>query len=93
MTELIRATLPALLIPFPHAVENHQWKNGQFLSAQIRGARLLEQREATPERIREEIERLLQERESCIAALHAWNQRQKGTTDFAALVRKIGASV
>jgi UDP-N-acetylglucosamine--N-acetylmuramyl-(pentapeptide) pyrophosphoryl-undecaprenol N-acetylglucosamine transferase len=90
VAELIRAALPALLIPFPHAAENHQWKNGQFLSTRVRGARLLAQRKATPEKIAAEIEQLLLEREQCKASLHAW--RQQETTDFAALVREVGAS-
>ncbi len=88
VAELIRYRKPALLIPFPHAAENHQWKNGLFLAHRVGGARLLEQRQASPERIASEIASLLQEREEKEEALRVWKTDE--TTDFGALIRAVG---
>lgn len=88
IAELIRFQKPALLIPFPFAAEDHQKKNGHFLAERIGGARLLLQREASPERIAEEIRSLLRDRETLTLALQREN-RQKGI-DFGALVRAVG---
>ena len=85
VAELIRHRKPALLIPFPHASENHQWINGQFLKTQVGGARLLEQAEASPEKIAAEIEALLAEGKG---AMKEWKIEE--TTDFSALVRAVG---
>lgn len=52
--ELIRYNIPAVVIPYPYA-HDHQRKNGEFLK---KGVRLLDQKEATPERLAQEIEEL-----------------------------------
>ncbi len=52
--ELIRYKLPAVIIPYPFA-HGHQRKNGEFLG---KGARLLDQKDATAERLAYEIELL-----------------------------------
>jgi UDP-N-acetylglucosamine--N-acetylmuramyl-(pentapeptide) pyrophosphoryl-undecaprenol N-acetylglucosamine transferase len=55
VAELIGHKLPAVLIPYPYA-HDHQRKNGEFL-----GARMILQREASAERLADEIEALLAE--------------------------------
>lgn len=54
VAELATTGLPSLLIPYPHATDQHQRANADWLVS--RGAaRVLEQREATPERLLAEI--------------------------------------
>jgi len=50
VAELAAAGVPAILVPFPHAVDDHQTGNAQFLT-QVGGAILLPQNELTPERL------------------------------------------
>jgi UDP-N-acetylglucosamine--N-acetylmuramyl-(pentapeptide) pyrophosphoryl-undecaprenol N-acetylglucosamine transferase len=42
--------LPSLLVPFPAAADNHQWHNARAFE-ETGAAQLLEQREATPEKV------------------------------------------
>lgn len=84
VAELIRYCKPSLLIPFPSASDNHQWENGRLLADVFQGGRLLDQKEATPEVIREEILALLQELPSRKKALSRLDA--KGRKDLAALV-------
>ncbi len=63
--ELIRYNIPAVVIPYPYA-HDHQRKNGEFLK---RGVRMLDQKEATPENLRLEIESLNAHLEEHKAAL------------------------
>ena len=50
VSELIAAKKPAILIPYPHAVDDHQTKNAQFIATQG-GAVLLPESEFTVEKI------------------------------------------
>lgn len=57
VAELAAAGVPALLIPFPAAIDDHQTYNAQYLVA-TSGARLLPQRELTAEKLAEHIQSL-----------------------------------
>lgn len=84
VAELIYYRKPALLIPFPFAMENHQLENGRFLAHKVQGALLLEQREATLEKIEEKLKNLLQEipeKQSALERLHIEKR-----TNFADLI-------
>ena len=48
VSELAAVGAPALLVPFPHAVDDHQTTNAQFLSSQ-QAAWLMPQQKLTPE--------------------------------------------
>jgi UDP-N-acetylglucosamine--N-acetylmuramyl-(pentapeptide) pyrophosphoryl-undecaprenol N-acetylglucosamine transferase len=50
IAELAAAGVPAVLVPFPHAVDDHQTANARFLST-AGGAFLLPQDELTPEAV------------------------------------------
>jgi UDP-N-acetylglucosamine--N-acetylmuramyl-(pentapeptide) pyrophosphoryl-undecaprenol N-acetylglucosamine transferase len=50
VAELAAAGVPSVLVPFPHAVDDHQTKNARFLS-EAGAAVLLPQSELTPERL------------------------------------------
>jgi UDP-N-acetylglucosamine--N-acetylmuramyl-(pentapeptide) pyrophosphoryl-undecaprenol N-acetylglucosamine transferase len=44
IAELIRCTTPAILIPYPHAADNHQWANAQYFEKQGGGLVLAQER-------------------------------------------------
>ena len=48
IAELAACGVPALLVPFPHAVDDHQTMNAQYL-AKVGAAKLLAQKDFTPE--------------------------------------------
>ncbi len=50
VTELAAVGAPALFVPFPHAVDDHQTHNAQFL-VQAQAAWLMPQAELTPQRL------------------------------------------
>jgi UDP-N-acetylglucosamine--N-acetylmuramyl-(pentapeptide) pyrophosphoryl-undecaprenol N-acetylglucosamine transferase len=58
VSELSAAGVPAILIPFPHAIDDHQTQNARYL-AEAGAAVLLPQTELTPERLATEIAGLL----------------------------------
>jgi len=61
IAELAAAGLASILVPFPHAVDDHQTINARFLSE--RGAAvLLPQKEMTPERLAELLQGITRER-------------------------------
>lgn len=84
VAELIQHQLPAILIPYPFA-HDHQRKNGEYLK---NGARMLLQKEATPERLAKEIEELMMRRDEYKKALSEISF--PNTIDFAHLVRTVG---
>jgi UDP-N-acetylglucosamine--N-acetylmuramyl-(pentapeptide) pyrophosphoryl-undecaprenol N-acetylglucosamine transferase len=50
VSELAAVGVPSILVPFPHAVDDHQTANAKFL-VNVGGAFLLPQTELTPEAI------------------------------------------
>lgn len=61
LSEIAACGKAAILIPFPAAADDHQRKNAETLQAQG-AARMIVQSELTPERLRGEIRRLLDDR-------------------------------
>jgi UDP-N-acetylglucosamine--N-acetylmuramyl-(pentapeptide) pyrophosphoryl-undecaprenol N-acetylglucosamine transferase len=59
IAELTAAAKPSLLVPFPHAVDDHQTHNARHL-VEAGGAELIQQAELTPERLQAALESLLQ---------------------------------
>lgn len=84
VAELIRFQKPAILIPYPYA-HDHQRKNGEFLN---KGARLLLQNEANPERLVLEIEVMREELTGRKNALQQMVMPQ--TVNFEVLVKSVG---
>jgi UDP-N-acetylglucosamine--N-acetylmuramyl-(pentapeptide) pyrophosphoryl-undecaprenol N-acetylglucosamine transferase len=72
IAELISYQKPSLLVPFPFATEDHQLKNGRFLVDEVKGARLLEQKNGTVEKMVEEIGILLRDRKIYEQNLERW---------------------
>ncbi|PIS03370.1 MAG: hypothetical protein COT85_00805 [Chlamydiae bacterium CG10_big_fil_rev_8_21_14_0_10_42_34] len=82
--ELIRYAKPAVLIPYPYA-HDHQRKNGEYLK---QGARVLLQKDATPEKLSREIELLRNNLEVHKLALKQVALPE--TIEFGKLVRSVG---
>ena len=62
VSELAVAGLPAIFIPYPHAIDNHQWTNAHWL-VKNQGAVMLEQSRLTVARLREPLLQLINQRE------------------------------
>jgi UDP-N-acetylglucosamine--N-acetylmuramyl-(pentapeptide) pyrophosphoryl-undecaprenol N-acetylglucosamine transferase len=75
LAEFAAMRVPAVLVPFPAAADNHQFHNAQSF-VESGAAFLLEQRAATPEQLVSLVERLITDaalRASMAAALERWD--------------------
>jgi UDP-N-acetylglucosamine--N-acetylmuramyl-(pentapeptide) pyrophosphoryl-undecaprenol N-acetylglucosamine transferase len=70
VAELMVIGRPSILVPLPHALDNDQLNNAQRL-ADAGGAWCIEQKRLTPEKLADEIERLVAAPESLAAAAAA----------------------
>ncbi len=66
VSELMAAGVASILVPFPHAVDDHQTANAQFL-VEAGAARLRPQAELTPERLVQDLTELGASKESRLA--------------------------
>ena len=66
MAELAAASKPSLLIPFPRAADDHQRRNAEVF-AQAGAAVMIDEAELTPQRLLEELIRLLKDPEGLAA--------------------------
>ena len=60
VSEVSAIGLPSILIPFPHAMDNHQWFNAQFL-AEKGGAEVILDKDLKPDILAHTIKRIFQE--------------------------------
>jgi len=63
ITELSYHAVPSIFIPFPYAVDDHQFYNAKEIE-ELGGAIVIRQEEAIPERILKGLENLLNNRDS-----------------------------
>src|SRR5699024_7516592 len=70
VAELAAAGLPALLVPYPHAVDDHQSANGAWLVA-AGAATMVQQADLSSERLSTEIERLCSDRSALLKRAEA----------------------
>ena len=78
LAELAAVRLPALLVPFPAAADNHQFHNARGFE-ETGAALLLEQRDATPEKVSSALRELVEdtgERDHMKLALARWHAPQ-----------------
>jgi UDP-N-acetylglucosamine--N-acetylmuramyl-(pentapeptide) pyrophosphoryl-undecaprenol N-acetylglucosamine transferase len=59
IAEQIAFQVPAIMIPYPYAADNHQAKNAEFVEKVIQGAIVLEEKTLVPQKLFEAISRLL----------------------------------
>lgn len=70
LAELAAMRVPAVLVPFPAAADNHQWHNAHHFE-QTGAGRLLDQKLATPEVLTRRVGEFLNEPAACERAKHA----------------------
>jgi len=80
VAELAAAGVPALFVPYPYAVDDHQTRNADYL-VQAGGAELIQERDSDPASLAERLTRLLARR-SHLAAMAA-RARDMGRPDAA----------
>jgi UDP-N-acetylglucosamine--N-acetylmuramyl-(pentapeptide) pyrophosphoryl-undecaprenol N-acetylglucosamine transferase len=89
LAELAAARVAAVLVPFPTAADNHQFHNARAFAA-TGAARVLEQREATPEQtaalLRDLVETIAV-RDSLKAALAQWHAPESAATIAEAILK------
>jgi len=76
LAELAALRVPALVVPYPAATDNHQWHNARAFEA-TGAAVLLEQKTATADRFATQITQLLQDpvrRAQMVSALAGWHK-------------------
>ena len=84
IAELAAAGVPAVLVPYPHAVDDHQTGNAQFLSA-AGAALLLPQTELTPDRLATVLRSLTREKLLAMAQ-HARAQARPDASEAVAQI-------
>ena len=93
LAEIAAMRLPTLLVPFPSAAGNHQFFNARiyFMSG---AARLLEQKESTPEKVAAILTELVEDqavRAKMDAALELWHAPQSAEQIAANILRHLTA--
>jgi UDP-N-acetylglucosamine--N-acetylmuramyl-(pentapeptide) pyrophosphoryl-undecaprenol N-acetylglucosamine transferase len=76
LAEFAAMRLPAILVPYPSATDNHQYFNAQAL-VETGAARMLPQQDATPDKLVAMVEELMEDvaaRESIRLALANWHR-------------------
>jgi len=82
VSEISNVGIASILVPYPHAVDDHQTANARYLS-QSGAAILIQQVELTPQRLADELTRLVQAGREylCAMADKALAQAQPNATD------------
>jgi UDP-N-acetylglucosamine--N-acetylmuramyl-(pentapeptide) pyrophosphoryl-undecaprenol N-acetylglucosamine transferase len=84
ISELAAAGVGSILVPYPHAVDDHQTRNASYLVS-AGAARLLPQQELTAERLAAVLRELLSDRDGVMAmAMAARKQARIEATGLAA---------
>lgn len=78
VSELIEFAIPSVLVPYPYA-QNHQLQNAQYIESH-KGGVIIEEKDLSPERLKETLLSLLSEKEQCRNMHAALKQLQKGKT-------------
>jgi UDP-N-acetylglucosamine--N-acetylmuramyl-(pentapeptide) pyrophosphoryl-undecaprenol N-acetylglucosamine transferase len=90
LAEISALRLPALLVPFPAAADNHQFFNAQAY-ANSGAARLLEQREASPEKVAAILTELVEDGPARLkmgTALELWHAPNAAETIASLVLRR-----
>jgi UDP-N-acetylglucosamine--N-acetylmuramyl-(pentapeptide) pyrophosphoryl-undecaprenol N-acetylglucosamine transferase len=92
LAEIAAMRLPSLLVPFPAAADNHQYRNARAFEA-TGAARLLEQKNATPEGVAAILRELVENeasRASMQAALATWHAPRAAEQIASHILKTIG---
>ncbi len=72
LREIISSATPAIVVPYPHATDDHQTINAKYFTDVVRGGISIQQKEFTPELVSSKIQKML-------SSLHHY---QSHLTDF-----------
>jgi UDP-N-acetylglucosamine--N-acetylmuramyl-(pentapeptide) pyrophosphoryl-undecaprenol N-acetylglucosamine transferase len=93
LAEYAAMRVPAVLVPYPAATDNHQYYNARAY-VETGAARLLEQKDAGPERLVQTLVELIQEgpaRKKIQTALAAWHAPHAAAQISVSILETIGA--
>ena len=90
MAELIRYSLPALLIPFPFAMDDHQRINAEFLAKKSNGAKMLVEDLANPQALTQNIEQLVREKDEIRSNLIRLRMECEGRVSLKEQIQQLG---
>ena len=91
LAEQLEFEVPAILIPFPRAADNHQEHNADFMVATVGGAVKLLENDAAPQRIVQCIQDLLKNQEELLHAMQkemAQYKKRARVRDLCSLVKE-----
>ncbi|MDX1253662.1 MAG: glycosyltransferase, partial [Oceanisphaera sp.] len=91
VSELAAAGVAALLVPYPHAVDDHQTANGNYL-AQAGAAILIQQRDLGPDRLANELRALDREKVTRMAVTARSLAKPDATGRFADICEEVLAA-
>lgn len=60
IAEAMEFEVPAILIPYPHAMDDHQTKNAEFMASQVGGAIVYQESKLTSQCLADELYKMLQ---------------------------------
>lgn len=92
LAEAAAMRVPALVVPLPTAADNHQFYNARAF-VEAGAARMLNQAEATPEKVLWELRALLQDgsqRATMQAALAKWHAPEAAATIAEVMMKRLG---
>lgn len=92
LAEIAAMRLPTLLVPLPGSADNHQWHNARAFE-ETGAAQLLQQNEATPEKVSTMLRELMEdtaEREEMRSALAAWHRPEAAENIAHAILASLG---
>jgi UDP-N-acetylglucosamine--N-acetylmuramyl-(pentapeptide) pyrophosphoryl-undecaprenol N-acetylglucosamine transferase len=95
LAELAAMRLPSLLVPFPYAADNHQFHNARAF-AESGAALLLEQKDATPEKVAGLLVELVENataREKIQTALERWHAPKAAEQIAEAILKAVGSEL
>jgi len=82
ISEIMTTGIPSILIPYPHAVDDHQSKNAKFL-VDADAAILLPQQQLTAEKLHSELKKLIDNQDELQQmATNAWTLRKPEATEL-----------
>ncbi len=92
LAEIAAMRLPTLLVPLPTSADNHQWHNARAFE-ETGAARLLQQSDATPEKVSRLLRELVEgahEREEMRSALSKWHEPKAAAKIAEAILVSLG---
>ncbi len=89
IAEAMEFEVPGVLIPFPHATDDHQSKNADFFVENVKGGVKLDQKELSGSRLANEIKRLLLNNSHLAMQTEIKNYKKRPNLNLCQLILKV----